>query len=310
MFCVSMSLPMRKSQRASATAEARYKTKPKSEPRDPEPESRGWRPILLRDLGDNPCADGPAAFADCEAQARVHGDRGDQLDAQIHVVARHHHLGALGEDDLAGDVRRPEVELRTIVSEEWRVTAALVLRQDVDFGLEVGVRLDRARLAQHLTALDVLTPNAAQQRADVIAGLTLVEQLAEHLDTGDDGLLGVADADDLDLLADLDDAGFDTAGDDGAAAGDREHVLDRHQERLVERTLGLRDPVIDRGHQLEDRFLADIRVLVFERGEGRTGDDRNVVTIEAALGEFLADLELDQLEQLGIVDLVDLVEVH
>src|SRR5215217_2663819 len=28
-------------------------------------------PILLRDLGDNPCADGPAAFADREAQALV-----------------------------------------------------------------------------------------------------------------------------------------------------------------------------------------------------------------------------------------------
>src|SRR5437764_14697017 len=118
MFCVSMSLPMRKSQRASATAEARYKTKPKSEPRDPEPESRGWRPILLRDVGDNPCANRTAAFANREAQALVHGDRGDQLDTQVHVVARHHHFGALGEHDLAGDVRRPEVELRTIVGEE------------------------------------------------------------------------------------------------------------------------------------------------------------------------------------------------
>src|SRR5688572_32811391 len=55
---------------------------PKGEP----PESvdpGGCCPILLRDLGDNPRADGPAAFADREAQALVHGDRGDQLDAQI-----------------------------------------------------------------------------------------------------------------------------------------------------------------------------------------------------------------------------------
>src|SRR5438270_6214657 len=104
----------------------------KSEPRDPEPESRGWRPILLRDVRDNPCADGPATFANCEAQALVHGDRSDQLDTQIHVVAGHHHLGALGEHNLAGDVRRPEVELRTIVGEERGVTSALVLRQDVN----------------------------------------------------------------------------------------------------------------------------------------------------------------------------------
>src|SRR6185369_4092122 len=170
MFCVSMSLPMRKSptNRCSEPRPA-YLTKLKSEPRDPDPESRGWRPILLRDVRDNPCADGAAAFADREAETRVHGDRGDQLHAQIHVVARHHHLGALGKHDLAGDVGRPEVELRTIVGEERRVTAALVLRQDVDLGAEVGVRRDRAGLGQNLAALDVLTADAAQERTDVVA---------------------------------------------------------------------------------------------------------------------------------------------
>src|SRR4029079_11085222 len=226
-----------------------------------------------------------------------------------YVVARHHHLGALGELNLTGDVRRPEIELRTIVGEERRVTATLVLRQDGDFSLEIGVRGDRAGLGQNLAALDVLTAHAAQKRTDVVARLALIEQLAEHLDAGDDGLLGVADADDLDFLADLDDAGLDAAGDDRAAARDREHVLDRHQERLVERTLGLRNPVVDRGHQLKDRFLADFRGLVLERGERRAGDDRNVVAVEVALGKLLADFELDQLQKLRIVDLIDLVQI-
>ena len=49
------------------------------------------------------------------------------------------------------------------------------------------------------------------------------------------------------------------------------------------------------------------RVLVLEGGQRRTGDDRNVVAVEVALGK-LADFQLDQLEQLGIVDLVDLVQ--
>ena len=46
-----------------------------------------------------------------------------------------------------------------------------------------------------------------------------------------------AEADDFDFLADLDDAALDTAGDDGAAACDREHVFDRHEERLILRAL-------------------------------------------------------------------------
>src|SRR6185503_9720168 len=86
------------------------KTYQKPKPRESE-DPRGWRPILLRDVGDNPRADRAAAFADREAQTLVHRDRRDELDAQVHVVARHHHLGALGEHDLAGDVGRPEVEL-------------------------------------------------------------------------------------------------------------------------------------------------------------------------------------------------------
>ena len=45
---------------------------------------------------------------------------------------------------------------------------------------------------EHLAALDFLALGAAQQAADVVAGLALVEQLAEHLDAGDDGLAASA----------------------------------------------------------------------------------------------------------------------
>ena len=120
----------------------------------------------------------------------------------------------------------------------------------------------------------------------------------------------VADADDLDFLADLDDAALDAAGDDGAAAGDREHVFDRHQERLVDRTLRLRDVGVDRLHQLEDRVVADLRVAVFERRERRAPDDRDVVARELVLRQQLAHFQLDEVEQLRIVDHVDLVQEH
>src|SRR5690606_17142564 len=108
---------------------------------------------LLDDLGDDAGADGTAAFADREAQAFFHGDRGDQLDGDRHVVARHDHLGAFRQRDRTGHVRGTEVELRTVVIEERRVTTAFFLRQHVDLAREVRVRGDRTRLAQHLTTL-------------------------------------------------------------------------------------------------------------------------------------------------------------
>src|SRR3712207_6272292 len=264
---------------------------------------------LLDDVRDDAGADGAAALADREAQALVHRDRLDQLDRHLDVVARHDHLDALGQVRHAGHVRGPEVELRAVAGEERRVAAALLLLEGVHLGLELGVRRDRARLAEHLAALDLLALGAAQQAADVVAGLAAVEDLAEHLDAGDDGLGRLRlDADDLDLLTGGDDALLDAAGRDGAAAGDREDVLDRHQERAVERALRLRDVGVELLGEVED-LLRVLRVAL-ERLERRAGDERDVVAREVVLGQQVADLDLDELEELLVVDHVGLVEEH
>src|SRR5271165_7453084 len=177
------------------------------------------RDPLLDDLRDPAGADGTAAFADREPQAFLHGDRLDQVDVHVGPVARHDHLGALGQVHHAGHVGGPEVELRTVVVEERRVPTALVLGQDVDLALELGVRGVAARLDHDLAALDVLALDATEQQTDVVTGLALVEQLAEHFHTGDRGLGGGRpDADDLHLLVHVDHAALDTTGDHGAAA--------------------------------------------------------------------------------------------
>ncbi len=94
------------------------------------------------------------------------------------------------------------------------------------------------------------------------------------------------------------------------AALDAEDVLDRHEEGLVDRPLGGRDVGVDRVHQLLDRLVGLGRRVVagLERLEGAAADDRQVVAREGVLGEELPDLELDEVEQLGVVDHVDLVE--
>ena len=54
------------------------------------------------------------------------------LTFHVDVVAGHDHFNALGKGDVAGNVGRAEVELRTIAVEERRMTAAFFLGQDVD----------------------------------------------------------------------------------------------------------------------------------------------------------------------------------
>ncbi len=148
--------------------------------------------------------------------------------------------------------------------------------------------------------------------SDVVAGLTLIQCLAEHLDAGHDDLAGRLDADQLDLVADLDHAALDPAGRHGPTTLDTEHVLDRHQERLVDRPFGRRDVRVDRVHQLLDRLVRLGRRVVagFEGLQRTAADDRDVVARELVLAQEFADLELDQLEQLLVVDHVDLVQEH
>ena len=114
--------------------------------------------------------------------------------------------------------------------------------------------------------------------------------------------------DDLDGLADLDHAALDASGGHGAAARDGEDVLDRHQERLVHRPLRHGDVVVHRRHQGED--VLGRRGVAVQGVKGRALDDRDVVARELVGGEQLADLELDELEQLLVVDHVGLVEEH
>src|SRR5262245_24171208 len=82
-------------------------------------------------------AHGLAALADGEALLLLHRDRRDQLNVHRRVVAGHDHLRPGRQRALTRHVRRPEVELRTVVVEERRVPAALLLGQNVRLSLEL-----------------------------------------------------------------------------------------------------------------------------------------------------------------------------
>ena len=90
-----------------------------------------------------------------------------------------------------------------------------------------------------------------------------------------------------------------------------EDVLDGHVEGLVDVAHGGGDVVVDRVHQVQDG-LAPLAVLLgagaLQRLQGASHHDRDVVPGELVLGEELAHLQLHQLEQLGVVHHVGLVE--
>ena len=92
----------------------------------------------------------------------VHGDGRDQRALHVDVVARHNHLNALGQLDVAGNVGGAEVELRTVAVEEGSMTAAFFLGQNVNLALELGVGMNGAGLGDE--------PDRARSRCAVCRG--------------------------------------------------------------------------------------------------------------------------------------------
>src|SRR5436305_1336928 len=132
-------------------------------------------PCYLTDnLGTNASADSATTFTDGELDPLFHRDRLNQLHRHLDVVPWHHHLYPFRQLDRSRHVRCAYIELRSIPIEEGSVASALFFGEHIHLRLKVLVRLDAARLGQHLTALDIGTLNPTQQATDVITGHPLI----------------------------------------------------------------------------------------------------------------------------------------
>ena len=84
---------------------------------------------------------------------------------------------------ITGDVGGAEVELWTVVREEWRVTAAFILGQYVDLGLELGVWGDAAGLGKHLATLDLVACRYHGARAPMLSPACPVSSSLRNIST-------------------------------------------------------------------------------------------------------------------------------
>ena len=166
-----------------------------------------------------------------------------------------------------------------------------------------------ARLRQYLASFDVFTVNAAQQRADVVPCHCLVEDLSEHFYARYDGLSRfILQTYDFRRVADFDGTAFYTARRYGTAAGDREYVFDRHQERFVRVAGRGRDVFVNCFHQVFDcLYVLRFAVQSAQRG---AYDDRSIIAGEAVFVQQITDFHFDKVDQFRIIYLVSFVQEY
>src|SRR3989339_309425 len=185
---------------------------------------------LLQNLCYHACANSTTTLAYRKTQTFFHRNRGDQADSDRYIVAWHDHFGAGWQFNCASYVGGAEVELWTVALEEWGMTATFFLAQYVDSSCELGMRGDGAGLGQYLATLNFFTLGAAQQYADVVTRLTLIQQFAEHFNAGAGCFQCWFQSNNLNFFADFDYAALYTTGYNCTAARDGEYVFYWHQE--------------------------------------------------------------------------------
>ena len=135
-----------------------------------------------------------------------------------------------------------------------------------------------------------------------------VQQLPEHLHPGHHLLRRRPEPDDLHFLPDLHPPAVHPARHHRAAPRDREHVLNRHQERPVHLARRQRHILVERVHQLQDARHA-LRIPV-QRPERAHAHHRHRIPREPIRRQQLPHLQLHQVQQLRVVDRVHLVQRH
>ncbi len=223
------------------------------------------------------------------------------------MITRHNHLNSLWQLDLASYIHSTEVELRTIVVVEWSVTTTLFLLQDVDLSLEVIVRSYAVWLAKNHTALNLVLVDTTEEQTNVITSLTTIEELAEHLNASYDGELVSAKTKELYLIVEVNNTSLDTASSNSTTTSNREDILNRHQERLIDVTWRQLNPVVNSVHQLHNLILP-LRYTI-EGAKGRTADEWSIL-LELILSQEVTHFHLNEVKHLRIVNLVALVDEY
>ena len=121
----------------------------------------------------------------------------------------------------------------------------------------------------------------------------------------------VGEADDFYFFADFDDAAFDSAGDDGATAGDGEDVFDAHQEGFIDVADGGGDEGIYRVHEFPDGaapFAFSFGAAAFQGFDGGADDHGGVVAGEFVFAEEFSEFEFYQFDEFFVFDQVGFVQ--
>ena len=265
------------------------------------------RLILFNDSGDLTRTYCTATFADSETKTLVQSYWIDELNLNLYVITRHYHFYTLRQRNLTGAVHCTEIELWTILVSEWSMTTTLFLLQYVDRSLELLEWLNLTRMAEYHTTLDFVLIDTTEEKTYVITSLTLIKELAEHLNASYDRLLILTKTEEFNLITYVDNTSLDTTSSNSTTTCDREYILNRHQERFVSSARRLLNPLINSVHEFHNLLFPLCNTV--QSTECRTADNRSIL-FELILRKNFRNLHLNELKHFLVFNHITLIKEY
>ena len=169
------------------------------------------------------------------------------------------------------------------------------------------MRSDNTRVSDYHTTLHFLLIDTTEEETYVITSLTLIKNLAEHLNACYNRLLVLTKTEELNFVTNLHNTSLDTASSHCTTTCDREHVLNRHQEWLIDVTNRLLNPCVASIHEFH--YLSLPLWNAIEGTKSRATDDRSL-WLEVVLSEEVLHIHLNEFKHFLIVNHVALVHEH
>ncbi|EMI15082.1 isxac3 transposase [Bacillus stratosphericus LAMA 585] len=113
--------------------------------------------LLLNDSRNDARTYSTSTLTDRETSSFFDSDSRDKFNFHLSVIARHYHFSTFWKMYDTSYVSCTEVELRTVVSEEWSMTSTLFFRKYINFSFETAMWSDCTWFSKYLTTLDIFT---------------------------------------------------------------------------------------------------------------------------------------------------------
>lgn len=264
---------------------------------------------VFQEFGDHTSGNGLTSLSESEALSLQDGEGVHEFHHGGQVVSGHGHGDFFGEGNVDGAISSSDEALRSVAREERLGTATFIGLEDVNLSVESSADLERVRLGEAHSSLDLLLDDTTEQDSDVISSLSSVHLFVEGLDSSDGGssVLSV-NTDQVDIVVDLDLTLLNGSSHDCASSSNVMSRINGHKEILSGLTDGLLDGRVHSASELLHGLGTKGALVSVEGQQGTSLDKDCIITIVVVLGEKLSNFHLDELVHLFILDLIAFVQ--